>query len=410
MLNQKKDICVMYLCKLKITMNTKTQFNFNDTSTAFGTRTDAELRTMYLLFSGMNNSTFVKLGTYLLIIALKLKLPIKYFIKSTVFKQFCGGETIDECEKTINKLAASNISAILDYSAEGEKNKKGFERNRKEMLKVIDAAAANKLPFCVIKLTGFASIEALTRIQAKNMQKGDQEQYESLKDTLEELVKRTYEAGLCIFIDAEESWVQDVIDELTYEMMRKYNNERPVVYNTYQLYRVASLDNLKEAHQELSAAGIYLGAKLVRGAYMEKERKRAEELGYADPIQENKANTDRDYDLALEYCLKNHDKIAVCAGTHNEASSAYLAELMEKYEVDPSDSKVYFSQLYGMSDTISYKVASEGYNVAKYLPYGEITKVMPYLIRRAEENTSIAGQASRELQLIQKEIKRRKQS
>lgn len=391
-------------------MMTKTHFDFSDTSTAFAIRNDSELRRMHLLFAGMNNSALVKLGTYLLIIALKLRLPIKYFIKKTVFKHFCGGETIEECIDTIQSLHQSNITAILDYSAEGEKNAAGFHHNKLEMFKVIDAAKELGLPFCVVKLTGFASFDVLANIQAGSKDQSDLIRLEGLRNTLDELAKKVSDKGLCLFIDAEESWIQDVIDGLAYDAMKRYNKERAVIYNTYQMYRHESLANLKKAHEELSAMGVHLGAKIVRGAYMEKERERANKMGYVDPIQPDKQSTDRDYDLALAYCVENIHNMALCAGTHNEKSSAYLADLMDQHNIAANDPRIYFSQLYGMSDTISYTVAKAGYNVAKYLPYGEINKVMPYLVRRAEENTAIAGQASRELQLIRKEINRRKQS
>lgn len=390
-------------------MDSRVKFDFGNTAVAFSSKTDDELKRMHLLFTSMNQPALVKIGTYLLIIGLKLKLPLKKIIKKTVFGHFCGGESIDDCAVTIQRLRQDGISAILDYSAEGEKSPAGFDQNKEEMLRVVDAAHDFGLPFCVVKLTGFAAIDMMARIQAGQPQADDEVRFEKLKGRLEEIAERVVQKGLRLLIDAEETWIQKVIDDLAYALMRKYNQHSPVIYNTYQMYCKASLGHLKQAHKDLSSEGLYLGAKIVRGAYMEKERDRAEEHGYPDPIQPDKAATDRDYNAALAYCIDHLNGISFVAGTHNEASSQLLAQLMDQEGISPADERVYFSQLYGMSDTISYTMAKHGYNVVKYLPYGPVEKVMPYLVRRAEENTSIAGQASRELQLIRKEIKRRKQ-
>ncbi|MEM8894982.1 MAG: proline dehydrogenase family protein [Bacteroidota bacterium] len=389
-------------------MDSRVKFDFANTAVAFSSKSDKDLRRMNLLFSGMNLPWLVKAGTYLLIIGLKLKLPLKKIIRNTVFDHFCGGESIADCEQAIDGLKKDKISTILDYSAEGEKSPEGFDQNKEEMLRVVDAAHESGLPFCVVKLTGFALIDMMERIQAGTPQADDEVRFKRLKGRLEAIAERVAEKGLRLLIDAEETWVQEVIDNMTYDLIKKYNKEKPVIYNTYQMYRTASLANLKKAHKDLSSQGLYLGAKIVRGAYMEKERERAEELGYPDPIQPNKESTDRDYNSAIAYCVENLNGISIVAGTHNEESSAHLAELMENEGISPADDRVYFSQLYGMSDHISYTMAKHGFNVVKYLPYGPVEKVMPYLIRRAEENTSIAGQSSRELQMIRKEINRRK--
>lgn len=389
-------------------IDSQVKFDFGDTAVAFSSKSDKELKRMNLLFTGMNQPVLVKTGTYLLRIGLKLKLPLKKIIKSTVFGHFCGGESIQDCAQTIDSLKNDRISAILDYSAEGEKSPAGFDSNKEEMLRVVDAAHDFDLPFCVVKLTGFAALDMMARIQSGKSRDDDQDRFEKLKGRLDAIADRVAQKGLRLLIDAEETWIQKVIDDLAYTLMKKYNKERPVIYNTYQMYCHASLGNLMKAHKDLSAEGLYLGAKIVRGAYMEKERDSAEERGYPDPIQPDKSATDRDYDLALAYCVEHLNGISFVAGTHNEASSEHLAQMMEKEGFSPADERIYFSQLYGMSDPISYTMAKHGYNVAKYLPYGPVEKVMPYLIRRAEENTSIAGQASRELQMIRKEIKRRK--
>jgi len=260
-----------------------------------------------------------------------------------------------------------------------------------------------------MKLSGFVKNEILEKEQNGDvLNNSESKQYQHFKSIVEEICAKAVAVGKCMFIDAEETWIQDPIDELVYVMMLKFNKERVYIYNTYQLYRKDALQNMIDAHQKLIAQGCYFGAKIVRGAYMEKERERAEKMGYPDPIQSNKAATDKDFNRAVKYCLDHIDSIAVCAGTHNENSSAYQVELMKKLNIAKNDPRVYFAQLYGMSDNVSYKLASQQYNIAKYVPYGKVEKVMPYLIRRAEENTSMTGQSSREFRLVKKEIRRRK--
>ena len=388
----------------------KIKYDFSNTEVAFSAKSDEELRKMYWLFRVVQNPLVVKIGTYLLIIALKLKLPIKYLIKKTVFSHFCGGETQNECISYIEKLHQHKVTAILDYSAEGEKNKRGFDLNRDEMLSVVDTAVKMGLPYCVVKLTAFAPIEVMERIQSGNATEEDEIIHQRLEGRLQAVAQKCYDNNLRLLVDAEETWIQQVIDALVYKMVRLYNKERAIVFNTYQLYCKAAYQNLVNAHETLSSEGFFLGVKLVRGAYMEKERDRAEELGYEDPIQPNKEATDRDYNKALAYCVENIDRMEICAGSHNEASAQFLADCMTDAGLAKNDPRIFFAQLYGMSDHISFTMAKEGYNVAKYLPYGPVEKVMPYLIRRAEENTSIAGQSGRELRLIKTEFNRRKQA
>ncbi|MFP4091733.1 MAG: proline dehydrogenase family protein [Cyclobacteriaceae bacterium] len=307
-------------------------------------------------------------------------------------------------------LASHRVKTILDYSAEGEKTEKGFEQTTRETLATImHARNSPDLPFCVFKTSGIASVNLLEKIQA-GAQLTDQEKvaFEKVKQRVDTLCQAAYEAGIGIFIDGEESWIQDVIDEMAEEMMRKYNQERVTVYNTYQMYRRDMLDRLKMSFRKAVTHQYYLGAKLVRGAYMEKERERAEEKGYPDPIQPNKQATDDDYNQALLFCINNKQRVSMVSGSHNEYSNQYLVLLMQKHSMRPDDPRVYFSQLFGMSDNISFNLAQAGYNVAKYVPYGPIESVMPYLFRRAEENTSVAGQSSREFRLVSSELKRRK--
>ena len=365
---------------------------------------------MYLLFGSMNNNFLVKTGTNIVKFALKLGLPVKGIIKKTVFRHFCGGETIEECEETIQELVQDHIGVILDYSIEGEKTEAGFEETTAEILRTIEKAKGNhNLPFVVFKVTGIGSAALLEKVQLKEpLAENESIAFDKVKQRVEKLCKSAFDAKVRILVDGEDSWMQDAIDMLAYDMMKKYNNGQPIVYNTYQMYRKDMVENLRKAFQDAVAHRYFLGAKLVRGAYMEKERKRAQEKGYDDPIQPNKEATDGDYNKALLYCIDNKQRIALCSGSHNEYSNYYLTILMEKHGLKNDDERVFFAQLYGMSDNISYNLAKAGYNVAKYVPYGPIEAVMPYLFRRAEENSSIAGQSSREFSLVKSEIQRRK--
>ena len=391
-------------------MSIFTPISFDDTRIAFHSKTDSQLRKTHFVFATMNQPLLVKSGIFLTKTALKFRLPVKGLIRSTVFNQFCGGESIEDCSKTISHLGKFNVYTILDYSVEGQEDEKSFDQTLEESLHVADFAKDKPMiPFCVVKLTGLGSISLMTKVQAgEKLSEAENEQFARFKNRVELLAKKASENGLKFMIDAEESWIQDVIDRICIDLMIKYNHERPVVYNTYQFYRHAALANMKKAFKEVTDSGCYFGAKLVRGAYMEKERERAATLGYKDPIQANKAATDKDYNLAQEFIISNIDRFSMCSGTHNENSCMQLTQLMEKHNIARYDERVYFAQLLGMSDNISFKLSAESYNVAKYVPYGPVEKVMPYLIRRAEENTSIAGQSSREYLMVKKELSRRK--
>ena len=384
--------------------------NFDDTATAFAYRTDGELKNSHFVFTSMSKPWMVKLGTVMTNLALKMKLPVKGIIKKTIFNQFCGGESIKDCSKMITRLGDHNVETILDYSVEGLKNEDGYNDTKDEALKVIDFASSNDhIPFCVLKLSGLGSTSLMTKAQAKEkLTEVEKTKLYNAEMRVDEIVKKASSKGLMVMIDAEESWFQSFIDGVAYRMMEKYNKERPVVYNTYQLYRHDMLDRLKRAQIESQVNGYYLGAKLVRGAYMEKERDRAEEFGYESPIHKNKEAVDKDYDEALRYCMEHIDRMGICAGTHNEKSCKLLAQLMAEQNISNKDNRIFFAQLLGMSDNISFKLADMGYNVAKYVPYGPVEKVLPYLFRRAEENTSIAGQSGREYTLVKKELRRRK--
>ncbi|MDF2158403.1 proline dehydrogenase family protein [Algoriphagus sp. CAU 1675] len=390
-------------------MPVKPKISFENLEVAFASKSDAELRKMYLIFATLNNNLISGLGIGLANLAFKLRFPVKGIMKKTMFGHFCGGETILESIHACKKLAEYGIESILDLSVEGKGDEDSFDKTAEEIYQtMVESAKTDYMPFGVFKTTGLGDFHLMTKLQnGEKLSSEEQKAFDRLKGRVDRLCKTAHDLGLKILVDAEESWFQDVIDDLAYEAMEKYNRERCVVYNTYQMYRHDSLDRLKKAHEVAKQKGFLFGAKPVRGAYMEKERERAEEMGYPDPIQPNKAATDRDYDLAIEYCVQNGVHL-VCA-SHNEKSNLELTKLMNKYGIDPKSDLVYFSQLYGMSDNISFNLAKAGFRVVKYVPYGPVEKVMPYLTRRAAENTSIAGQSSREFDLVRREIRRRKQ-
>lgn len=391
-------------------METRPEISFDDTATAFSYKSDKELSKANFVFTVVNHPWVSALSTGAVKLGLKLGLPIEGMIRATVFEHFCGGESIDKAEQAIQRLGQYHVGAILDYSVEGEHTEKGFDATLEETLHTIDKAKTNKhIPFCVFKMTGLAAAELLEKVQAKQaLSAEEQEAFERVRKRVDAICAKAATAGIPVLIDAEETWIQDPIDALAYEMMAKYNKEKAIVFNTYQMYRTASLKNLRDSFHTAAMHNYFLGAKLVRGAYMEKERKRAADNKYADPIQPTKEATDEAFNKALEFCIDNKQRVSVMCGSHNDYSNYYLTILMNKHSMKANDARVSFAQLYGMSDNISFNLAKAGYNVAKYLPYGPVKSVMPYLLRRAEENTSVAGQSSRELTLIRKELKRRK--
>lgn len=381
--------------------------SFNNTENAFKAKTNAELTKSYWLFKLIGNPFMVKFGATFAPIGLAI--GFKGLIKSTIFKQFVGGETIHDCNTTINELGKYNIGTILDYSVEGKESEADFDACLKETLETIEKAKHEQhIPFCVFKVTGLARFSLLEKVTANaTLTQEELKEYERVKQRVHNICKAAYEANQAIFIDAEESWIQQAIDDLADENMKRFNTQKPIVYNTYQLYRHDRLDFIKTSFEKAQSGNYFLGAKLVRGAYMEKERKRALENNYASPINKDKEATDKLYDNALLFCIEHIDKIAICAGTHNEESSLYLAKLMAEKNIS-NHPHVSFAQLFGMSDHISYNLSLSNYRVAKYVPYGPVKEVLPYLIRRAQENTSVKGQTGRELSLIIKEKERRK--
>lgn len=342
--------------------------------------------------------------------AMKIGLPIKGIIKSTIFKQFCGGETIAECDTVIKNLAEGGVGTILDYSVEGEDDEQVFDHTRDEIIRTIVRATGDKaVPITVFKVTGVARFGLLEKLDTgATLTVEEEKEWQKVQARVLAICEKAFTAGIPVMVDAEESWIQKTIDKLALDMMRKFNQYKAIVYNTYQIYRHDKLQSLIDDVVTAKSAGFILGAKLVRGAYMEKERKRAAEMGYPSPIQPDKAATDKDYDQALRFCTDHINKVAFVAGTHNENSSRLLTELMEQKNIPHNHPHVYFSQLLGMSDNLSFNLADADYNIAKYVPYGPVKAVLPYLFRRAQENTAIAGQMSRELSLIVKEKQRRK--
>lgn len=385
--------------------------SFDDTAIAFTSRSNGELRKLYTLFAAMNNATLVQAGGGLMKKALKWHIPgSRFLIKKTIFEHFCGGETIQECLPAIEELGRFNIGTILDYSVEGEGNDASFDATTTEIMATLDLAhRSTHIPFSVFKVTGVGEVAILEKVQAgQTLSAAEQTSFDKTVKRVNAICARAHQYGVRVFLDAEESWFQDTIDQLAYQMMRRYNHESAIVWNTYQLYRHDRLEALEASATDAAANGYHLGAKLVRGAYMEKETRVATSQSRATPINASKQATDDLYDEALAFCVSHIDHVSVCAGTHNEASSLLLTQLMQRHGLRPDDTRVWFAQLYGMSDNLSYNLANGGYNTAKYVPYGPVEAVMPYLLRRADENTAIAGQTSREFRLIQKEMRRRK--
>jgi proline dehydrogenase len=384
--------------------------SFNNTETAFRSKSDADLRRSYMLFKAIGYNWLVNAGPVLVKTSFRLRLPIKGLVRATVFKQFCGGESMNDCDATMRHLYSYGIGSILDYSVEGKEAEQEFDHTMEETIATVLKAKGNRqIPFCVFKVTGLARFDLLAKVNAgQSLSEDERTEFLKVEQRIERICKTAYENNVRIFIDAEESWIQDAIDALAVKMMAKFNTSRAIVFNTIQLYRHDRLAYLKNSFDEARRVGYFYGVKLVRGAYMEKERERAAKMGYQSPIQPDKQASDRDYDQALRFCLDHIDFISLCAGSHNENSSMLLTSIMAQKGLANNDERIYFSQLFGMSDHISYNLSAAGYNVAKYLPYGPVEAVLPYLIRRAQENTSAKGQAGRELTLITNELKRRR--
>lgn len=382
---------------------------FNNTENAFSLKSNAELNRAYFLFKMIGKPFLVKIGTTVTKLALQLHLPVEGIIRKTVFDHFCGGITEKDCLNVVAKMYTKGVSSVLDYSVEGKEEEAQFDACLKMTLKTIDFAKENKaIPFAVFKPTGLGRIDLYEKVGTKtSLTSNEQDEWNRIEARFEEICAYAFANKVQILIDGEESWMQNAADDLVERMMEKYNTEKALIFNTLQLYRWDRVAYLKELHARAKQKGFHIGMKLVRGAYMEKEAKRAEEKGYKNPICVSKQATDENFNEGLKYMLDNINEMAVFAGTHNEESSYLLMNLMQQKGISKNDNRIWFGQLYGMSDNISYNLAENGYNVAKYLPFGPVRDVMPYLIRRAQENTSVAGQTGRELSLIISEKNRR---
>ena len=383
---------------------------FEDTSTAFALKTDSELERAYFLFKMIANEPLVRIGTAMTNFALKAHLPVDRLIRATVFDHFCGGVNEADCMPVVDKMWNKGVCSVLDYSVEGKEDEDPLDYCLAKTLEILDfVKQKDAIPFAVFKPTGYGRLALYKKIGAgKSLSEKEQAEWQRVINRFEATCKKAHDLDVSLLIDAEESWMQDPVDDLVEGMMRKYNKEKAIVFNTLQMYRWDRMDYLESLHSRAKAEGYKIGIKAVRGAYMEKENLRAEEKGYKSPICPNKEATDKNFNACVEYVLEHLDDISFFAGTHNEESSYHLMDLIAKKGIAINDERIWFGQLYGMSDHISFNLAAQGYNVAKYLPFGPVRDVMPYLIRRAEENTSVAGQTSRELSLLKKERKRRK--
>ena len=389
-----------------------TDLIFDDTEIAFSLKTDSELERAYFLFKMISIEPLVRIGTAATNFAIKAHLPIEGLIRSTVFDHFCGGVNEEDCLPVIDNMYQKGVSSVLDYSVEGKESEKDFDSARDKILKIIEfAKAIDAIPIAVFKPSGFGRFNLYKKISSgETLSKNEHEEWARVLERFDAVCKKAKANDVAVLIDAEESWMQDAADELITNLMITYNTEKPIVYNTLQMYRHDRLAFLKEEYKKAKKDNYFLGFKLVRGAYMEKEIDRAEEKGYQSPICESKFATDQNFNDSLQYMMDHLDCMSLFAGTHNEDSSYLLMDLMHEKKLLNNDPRIWFGQLYGMSDHISFNLANKGYNVAKYVPFGPVKDVMPYLIRRAEENTSVAGQTGRELALLKKEKKRRKKS
>ena len=389
-------------------MDKTTKNLFNNTELAFTNKSNFELRKAFFLFSVLDYPILTKIGNAFLLLVLKLRLPFKIIIKNTIFNHFCGGETINDCKTTFESLKKFNISAMPEYSVEAESSIVGFENYKNDSIDLINFLGDEKLPFIAIKCTGLMDINLLEKISSGELSYSGDE-YQVFKSRMIDLCDAGLKNNVQILIDAEETWIQDAIDNVAVELMKKYNTKSSMISLTHQCYRTGTLDKIKRNMNIAKENGYFYGVKLVRGAYMEKERERAQKMEYPSPIQPNKELTDKEFNDSLKYTIKNLDFSSLWVGSHNENSCKYLMELMKENKIKSDDNRIWFSQLFGMSDNISFTLSDIGYNVVKLIPYGPIEKTIPYLIRRANENSSVKGQSNRQFTLIKNEINRRKQ-
>lgn len=390
--------------------NASLDLDFDNTEVAFAIKSDQELKKAAWLFGLMNKHWLVGIGSKVGIAAIKLHLPfVESIVKHTIFEQFCGGTTLEECSKTIEKLYGHKVQTILDYGAEGKEREEDFDRTMEETIRAVKFAATHaSVPVVSSKVSGLARNGLLEAAQRETpLSAEEQAEYERLADRMDAICRVAAEQGVSIYFDAEETWIQTSISRLVRKMMKRYNRQKPVVYDTFQLYRTDHLDYLRSSYEEARREGYILGAKLVRGAYMEKERDRAAEMGYPSPIHPDKETTDRAYDEAVRFCVDHYETMGSSNASHNARSNRLQAELIVERGIPRNHPHLNFCQLYGMSDNLSFNLAEAGFNVAKYVPYGPVKEVVPYLIRRAQENTSVTGDMTREHSLVSREMRRR---
>ncbi|MEX0288177.1 MAG: proline dehydrogenase family protein [Flavobacteriaceae bacterium] len=383
---------------------------FEDTATAFALKTDSELERAYFLFKMIANEPLVRIGTAVTNFAIKAHLPVDGLIRATVFDHFCGGVSEEDCMPVVDKMWNNGVYSVLDYSVEGKDTEDPLDDALAKNLQILDFVKEKQaMPFAVFKPTGYGRFALFQKIgEGTKLNASESAEWDRVVGRFDATCKKAYDLDVSLLIDAEETWMQNAADRLVEDMMRSYNTKKAIVFNTLQMYRWDRMDYLKQLHQKAREDNFKIGVKVVRGAYMEKENERAEEMGYPTPICASKKASDDNFDAAIAYIVEHLDTISLFAGTHNEASCYKLMELMAKKGIDNKDERIGFGQLYGMSDHITFNLAAKGYNVAKYVPFGPVKDVMPYLIRRAEENTSVAGQTNRELELLKKERKRRR--
>ncbi len=383
---------------------------FEDTKTAYSNKSDGDLQKAKVLFQLMGNNSLVNLGSSLATFALSIHLPVSSLFKWTVYSHFCGGETFRECKKTIQILERSKVGVLLNYGVELKETEEDFDKTIAKNIEALEFGSENKsVKALCIKLTGMGRFYLFEKIQLEEkLSVTEKKEFIKVKRRFEKLCEVAAKNEVPLYVDAEESWIQNPLDEMVEEMMAKYNRTSCIVFNTFQMYRCDRLDYLKQQIEKAKAGNYLLGAKLVRGAYMEKERERAEEMSYPSPIHKNKKAVDEDFDESVNICLDNLEHLFVCVASQSEESNLLAVQLVDKKKLERNSERIIFSQLYGMGDNITFNLAKLGFNATKYLPYGPVKDVIPYLIRRANENTSVAGQMGRELSLLKKEILRRR--
>lgn len=383
---------------------------FEDTETAYASKSNGELQKAKAMFQLMSNNGLVSLGSSLATFALSLRLPVSPLFRFTVYNHFCGGETFDECKNTIENLQKTNVGVLLNYGVELKETELDFDKTIAKNIEALEFAGKNKsVRALCVKITGFGRFALFEKIQNRGkLTVTEKKELLRVKNRFEKLCKVASENEVALYVDAEESWIQNPLDEMIEDMMAKYNRNHCVVFNTFQMYRWDKLEYLKHQIEKAKAGNYILGAKLVRGAYMEKERERAEKMNYKSPIHVNKKAVDKDFDEAVNLCLDNLDSLFVCIASQSEKSNLIAIQQIDKKKIERHSERIIFSQLYGMGDNITFNLAAAGFNSTKYLPYGPVKDVIPYLIRRAQENTSVAGQTGREFALIKKELRRRK--